>query len=96
MGPAISADGSRVIYGRNAVNATMRLWMSAMTGGSPISLTNDKGTEFPGSWSPDGNWFVYLAIRNGQRDLMKVKTTGQATPVLLKAKVESDVPSVVA
>ena len=65
-----------------------------MAGGAPVPLTNDtSAVELPGSWSPDGNWFVYLASRNGTTNLLKVKTTGQATPVVLKANVTSDVPS---
>jgi len=94
MDPTISPDGSRVIYTRAEVNsANVRLWISAVAGGAPVQFTNDVATEFPGSWSPDGNWFVYVAWRNGTANLMKVKTTGQATPVLLKAGSINDVPS---
>ena len=32
-------------------------------------------------------------FRNGKQDLLKVKTTGQATPAVLKSNVDSDVPS---
>jgi len=87
MGPALSPNADRVIYARieNGPNGC-RLWISAISGGSPCSLTNESAiTEYPGSWSPDGNWFVYLAIRKGKADLMKVKTTGKAVPSLLKA-----------
>ena len=68
VGPAISPDGGRVIYARIGANSTnARLWISAVAGGAPVQLTNDTSTfELPGSWSPDGNWFVYLANRNGK------------------------------
>jgi serine/threonine protein kinase len=95
VGPAISPDGARIIYARIGANGTnARLWISATTGGAPVQLTNDTTTlELPGSWSPDGNWFVYLGERNGKTHLLKIKTSGQATPEVLKSDVISDVPS---
>ena len=51
---------------------------SSIAGGTPIQLTNDDAAEFPGSWSPDGAYFAYYALRDGNVNLMKVKTTGQA------------------
>jgi Tol biopolymer transport system component len=41
--------------------------------------------EFAGSWSPDGRWFTYLAVKGDKFSLNKVKTTGEATPEILKA-----------
>jgi Tol biopolymer transport system component len=53
-----------------------------------INLTDEtEGEEVSGSWSPDGNWFVYVVIRNSKAILMKVKTTGHAMPIALKADV---------
>jgi serine/threonine protein kinase/Tol biopolymer transport system component len=85
-GPALSPTGDRVIYARIDTSTTSSLWISSLAGGTPIQVTSDTGTttEFPGSWSPDGGWFVYTAVRDGKRFLMKVKTSGQATPVTLK------------
>ena len=85
--PTLSPNADRVIYLR-VRGASGRLWISAASGGSPINLTDEtEGGEFFGSWSPDGGWYVYFALRNGRTDLMKVKTIGQATPVTLKANV---------
>jgi len=94
MGPALSPDGARLAYTRIEFEGSDHLWISSAGGGAPVRLTNDqKSDEFPGSWSSDGNWFVYLAIRNGSQDLMKVKTSGQAAPVLVKAGVDCETPS---
>jgi Tol biopolymer transport system component len=95
MGPAPSPDGSRVIYSRVDVKENVRLWISATSGGTPSRLTNvQNDTEYPGSWSPDGNWFVYAVQRGGSFELKKVKTTGQATPITIKAAPESQgIPS---
>jgi serine/threonine protein kinase/Tol biopolymer transport system component len=85
-GPALSPKGDRVIYARIDTSTLSSLWISSAAGGTPIQLTTEAGIarESPGSWSPDGGWFVYTATRDGKRFLMKTKTSGQATPVVLK------------
>jgi serine/threonine protein kinase len=89
MAPSLSPDASRVIYTRVEQSGPARLWMSAVAGGAPVRLTKaDTATEFPGSWSPDGNWFAFLDVQNGKPSLMKVKTNGQAQPELLKADLQ--------
>jgi len=64
MGPAVSPEGDRVVYGKSDAGASSRLWISAVTGGPPVQLTDDHASaEYPGSWSLDGNWFAYVQIR---------------------------------
>ena len=47
----------------------------------------------PGAWSPDGAWFVFPGIEDGKLSLMKVKTTGQASAILMKPdRSEGGVP----
>jgi Tol biopolymer transport system component len=91
MGPAIAPQGDRVVYTKVDAGGAQRLWISAVAGGPPVQLTNDQSSsEFPGSWSADGNWFAYQAFRDGKANLIKVKTTGQAAPVVVKAGVDPD------
>jgi serine/threonine protein kinase/WD40 repeat protein len=88
MGPGLSPDATRVIYARIENNGAPQLWMSAVAGGAPVRLVKasaDSG--FAGSWSPDGNWFVYWHNQAGKTSLNKVKTTGQAEPEVVKADV---------
>ena len=93
MGPALSPDGGRVIYTVFAAGREDYLWISSVAGGAPVRLTNrNLGAEFPGSWSPDGASFTYVMWHDGQDILMKVMTTGQATPVELKSGVWGEVP----
>jgi Tol biopolymer transport system component len=95
MGPAPSPDAGRVIYSLFEPDAGgTHLWMAATTGGSPIRLTNeDKAFEGPGSWSPDGAWFVFVGLENSRTLLKKVKTSGQATPVVMKENIDNLVPA---
>jgi Tol biopolymer transport system component len=92
MGPALSPEGDRVVYTKvDAGGAVNRLWISAAAGGAPVPLTNDRAsTEYPGSWSMDGSWFAYVAYREGAANLMRVKTGGQATPVVVRQDASYD------
>ena len=73
-----------MIYTRVERNGPARSWISSASGGAPVALTSDTGSsEFSGSWSPDGSWFVYFGLRDGKAALMKVKTSGQSALVVL-------------
>ena len=96
MAPALSPRGDRVIYTRVERGGLARLWISAVAGGTPIRATHDDDRlgEFAGTWSPDGAWFVYYGVRADKQELVKVQTTGESVPVLLKAGLAEtrDVP----
>jgi Tol biopolymer transport system component len=94
MSPALSPDGERVMYTRMEPAGGIHTWISNASGGAPVPLTNDpKSSEFAASWSADGEWAVYLALHDGKADLMKVQTTGEAAPAVVKADVnEGEVP----
>jgi eukaryotic-like serine/threonine-protein kinase len=85
MSPVLSPDASRVIYTRIERAGSAVLWISATAGGSPVRLVKSCLACYGGSWSPDGNWFVYWDVQEGRTSLNKVKTTGQAEPEVLKA-----------
>jgi Tol biopolymer transport system component len=88
MGPALSPDGTRIIYRWLELGGFSGLWMSAVAGGPPVRLVKGAGTDDVGSWSPDGNWYVYRHQEEGRESLTKVKTTGGAEPQVLKAGVK--------
>jgi Tol biopolymer transport system component len=89
MAPVLSPNGERVIYTRVERAGVGRLWISAVAGGSPIRATSDNqsGAEFAGSWSPDGTWFVYIAVVGDKLNLMKIQTNGEAAPIVIKAGI---------
>jgi eukaryotic-like serine/threonine-protein kinase len=90
IGPELSPDGRRVIYLRFEPEKPARLWISAVAGGQPpVSLIDGPPTGVsPGAWSPDGANYVYVNAREGKFELMKVRTTGQATPETLVTDVD--------
>jgi Tol biopolymer transport system component len=81
MNPAISPDGDRIIYVRPDSSGAIRLWISSLRGGVPVLLTNapNSSSEWGGSWSPDGQRFVYTETRADKAELKIVQTTGNAT-----------------
>jgi Tol biopolymer transport system component len=88
MAPSLSPDATRVIYGHLELGGQSGLWMSAVAGGPPVRLVKSAGDDTPGSWSPDGHWFVYRRLHDGRASLNKVKTTGGAELEVLKADVK--------
>jgi hypothetical protein len=74
-----------VIYFRldSEIASRSRLWVSAVSGGAPERLTDEEIEESPGSWSPDGAWYLYYTREGDARTLKRVKTTGGATPETL-------------
>ncbi len=95
MTPSLSPHGDRLIFTRVDTSGIIRLWLSSLAGGSPVRLTNaESGSEFGGSWSPDGSRVVYHEYIGGKGLLKIVKTSGGATPLALAS--EANVSSIAA
>jgi eukaryotic-like serine/threonine-protein kinase len=93
MNPALSPAADRLIYTRLETNGSVFSWITSISGGPPVRLSNESNaSEFGGSWSPDGKSFTYYGRHNGQRDVMIVKTTGEAKPVLLRPNIGQVLP----
>jgi len=96
MNPSLSPDGDRLIYGRIGQDGSVNLWISSLSGGLPVRLTNggpNEEEEYGGSWSPDGSRFAYLQYQGGKASVMTVRTSGRATPTKLKEDVEIYLPA---
>jgi Tol biopolymer transport system component len=92
--PALSPQADRVLYTRGSGGSNEQFnWISSLSGGPPVRLTAAKDViERSGSWSPDGGRIVYWQFQNGFISIMLVKTTGDATPVVLCAKAGLPLP----
>jgi Tol biopolymer transport system component len=92
--PALSPQADRVLYTRGTGGSNDQFnWISSLSGGPPVRLTNAKDViERGGSWSPDGSRIVYWQFRNGFVSIMVVRTTGEATPVVLCEKAGLPLP----
>ena len=92
--PALSPQADRVLYTRGSGGSNDQFnWISSLAGGPPVRLTNAKDViERGGSWSPDGGRMAYWQFRNGFVSIMVVRTTGDATPVVLCEKAGLPLP----
>lgn len=92
--PTLSPQADRVLYTRGTGGSNDQFnWISSLSGGPPVRLTNAKGViERGGSWSPDGGRIVYWQFRNGFVSVMVVRSTGDATPVVLCEKAGLPLP----
>ena len=93
MTPALSPDGDRLAYTRSDKDQTFVNWISSVSGGPPVRLTNTKdAVERGGSWSPDGKQIVYWQYKGGHTAAMLAKASGEATPVMLRQGVGNPLP----
>jgi eukaryotic-like serine/threonine-protein kinase len=92
LNPSLAPDGDRVIY--PAWNGQgLWLWISSLSGGAPIRLTNaQQEFEYGGAWSPDESRFAYTQVKNSRLSLMIVRTSGNAAPITLNNHVEYFLP----
>jgi Tol biopolymer transport system component len=76
---AISPDGMRIAY-RGVVNGEVSIWISPVSGDSPVRLWNDlsRSPQRGPSWSPDGNWIAYYSVRDGRPAVMKARVGANA------------------
>lgn len=95
MNPTLSPGADRVIYVRGEPGNGFRLWISSVSGGPPVRLTNAaEGYELGGSWSPDGSQFTYFCVSpKNEYSLNTVATTGEAAPKVLREKVGISLPT---
>jgi Tol biopolymer transport system component/predicted Ser/Thr protein kinase len=83
--PALSPAGDRIEYTRTDKDQRFTTWISSLGGGPPVRLTNAREVvERGGSWSPDGSRIVYWQYAGGRPSLMIAKTSGEASPTLLR------------
>jgi serine/threonine-protein kinase len=59
ISPIWTPDGKRLTFG-SEVGGTFNLyWMLADGSGAPERLTTSENFQYPGSWSPDGQWLAF-------------------------------------
>ncbi len=93
MDPSLSPNAQQIVYVRVSNDGVTRLWISSLSGGVPVRLTNaEPSAEYGGAWSPDGKRLAYLQVQGGRNSLMVANISGRATPVTLVDNVLQYLP----
>ncbi|MBI2690229.1 MAG: protein kinase [Acidobacteria bacterium] len=92
--PALSPGADRVVYLRADQDQQSSIWISSVSGGPPVRLTNNTKdvVERVGSWSPDGGKIVYWQYKNAEIALMVVKSSGEAAPTPVRKNIGVALP----
>ena len=81
--PRWSPDGKRFAFYSQG-DTTMNLTVANASGGGAVLLNPDpSGTSRGISWSPDGLWISYLRLVSGKPELVKIRATPGAVPMVL-------------
>ena len=80
--PTWTPDGRRVVYQSNRAGRSNLFWQPTHGRGPEEPMTpSSPGTQYPGSFSPDGHVFLYSEIRPGTgRDIFFLRVEGDRTP----------------
>jgi Tol biopolymer transport system component len=87
--PSFSPDGQRIAYQRTEKSNLYAIWISPVSGGSPVRLINEDRSQDAPSWAPDGNWIAYLrpSDRSPSTTLAKARVGGSGPAITLKNTV---------
>ncbi|MDX8407696.1 MAG: TolB protein [Mariprofundaceae bacterium] len=67
VNPAVSPDGSRVVFSMQA-GRSRHLFMMRTDGSELVQLTDERSIDVQPAWSPDGQWIVFTSNR-GKADM---------------------------
>jgi Tol biopolymer transport system component len=88
LGPAISPDGSQAVFFSERDRLSLDLFLADLDTGRVLrklatttaqaAIESLQPLRSSGAWSPDGQWFVFPAVRHGRATLMKLDMRGSA------------------
>jgi Tol biopolymer transport system component len=90
--PAISPDGSEVVFSRN-IDGNRDLWLLETSRGAVRRLTFGPSDERSGTWYPDGSRIVFASNRGGPADLYQRLSSGAGEEDLLVTMPEAKQPA---
>jgi Tol biopolymer transport system component len=88
---AFSPGGQRVAF-RRLGSEEDAVWIATTAGDPPVRLAREAGESFQHgpTWSPDGNWIAYVAMRDGRLVLKRARVGGVERPQVIRTDAGSD------
>jgi Tol biopolymer transport system component len=78
--PSFSRDGRRIAFSQSG-----QIWTLPASGGQPVPVTPAGESAIAPAWSPDGRWIFYQRGLVGKRELAKVDSAGQGSPITVSS-----------
>ncbi|MGD0712300.1 MAG: peptidase S9, partial [Bacteroidales bacterium] len=77
----VSPDGKTILYGITYYSLTenkgaRHLYKIPAAGGTPVQLTNAKGSDYNAIWRPDGKKIGYLSEESGSSQIWEMNPDG--------------------
>jgi serine/threonine protein kinase len=93
MNPAISPDGTQLVFTRVLADGQVRTWILSLAAGSLVRL-NESATdsEIAGTWSPDGRRFAEILLAGSDQALVSVKVGTREKPFVIRDHTINFVP----
>lgn len=90
--PALSPDGTRIVYFDSDNTPLGDLWLIDAGGGDPDRLTFSPALGGAPVWTPDGEHIIYSSQRGGSRTLWRVNLRTKNAEALLVGSGDDDFP----
>jgi Tol biopolymer transport system component len=91
--PSLSPNGRKIVFIRQSGDGRIRNWIMSLSGGAPQPLdASGNDAEYSGSWSPNGNRFVYLAVNGSSTSLAIAKIGSTEKPMVIRKGVSAKLP----
>ncbi|XVU30208.1 Hsp70 family protein [Actinoplanes sp. CA-054009] len=82
--PALSPDGTQLLFTREGENGNSDIWIVGRDGKNARPLTDDDAREQDPSWSPDGEWFAFARGPYERPRIVLLKADGTGEAVVTK------------
>jgi Tol biopolymer transport system component len=94
--PTVSYDGSMLAYQSN-IDGNWEIYLQAVTGGTPIRLTDDTGSDEDPAFAPDGQKLLFTWSSpdlngDGQRDIYMIDRDGDNRRVIVQSSADDWAP----
>lgn len=93
--PSFSPSGEHIVYWSNT-GGQRDIFVTPVTGGQRVAVTNDAAIDWCPVWSPDGRFIYFASDRGGAMNIWRVAVDGEGHPTASPEPVTSAVHAAMA